>query len=112
VGLLCDVTRAFREHGLSVTHAEAATRGGAAGVFYVVDAAGAPVQARSVQPVRAAVGEQVLFVGEREGRRTNPAAAAGPDKSPPDGRRRSLGNLIRSRSEKFLYNLGLTRSCS
>jgi transcriptional regulator of aromatic amino acid metabolism len=101
VGLLSDVTRIFREQGLSVTHAEVATRGArAANVFYVVDASGAPVRAQSVEAVRAEIGEHILLVRE---------AAAGPKS--PDGRR-SLGNMIRSRSEKLLYNLGLIRSCS
>uniref|UniRef100_A0A0E0LXA9 ACT domain-containing protein ACR n=1 Tax=Oryza punctata TaxID=4537 RepID=A0A0E0LXA9_ORYPU len=106
VGLLSDVTRIFREHGLSVTHAEVATRGArAANVFYVVAASGEPVEAHAVEAVRAEIGEQVLFVREDAG--------GGEPRSPPgrDGRR-SLGNMIRSRSEKFLYNLGLIRSCS
>ncbi|KAF0900045.1 hypothetical protein E2562_026276 [Oryza meyeriana var. granulata] len=106
VGLLSDVTRIFREHGLSVTHAEVATRAArAANVFYVVDASREPVQAQAVEAVRAEIGEQILFVREDAG--------GGGPKSPPgrDGRR-SLGNMIRSRSEKFLYNLGLIRSCS
>lgn len=111
VGLLSDVTRIFREHGLSVTHAEVETRGArAANVFYVVDASGMPVQAQAVDAVRAEIGEQVLFVRELQ-----QDAGAGP-KSPVGGAggggRRSLGNMIRSRSEKFLYNLGLIRSCS
>jgi hypothetical protein len=102
VGLLSDVTRIFREQGLSVTHAEVATRGArAADVFYVVDASGAPVRGQSVEAARAEIGEHILLVRE--------AAGAGP-KSP--GGRRSLGKMIRSRSEKFLYNLGLIRSCS
>ena len=108
VGLLSDVTRIFREHGLSVTHAEVDTRGAqAANVFYVVDASGEPVQGHAVDAVRAEIGEQFLFVREQHD------AAAGP-KSPVGGGggRRSLGNMIRSRSEKFLYNLGLIRSCS
>ncbi|KAJ1255095.1 hypothetical protein BS78_K292500 [Paspalum vaginatum] len=110
VGLLSDVTRVFREHGLSVTHAEVETRGArAADVFYVVDASsGRPVQAQAVDAVRAEIGHQVLFVREAA------HDAAGP-RSPTGGAgggRRSLGNMIRSRSEKFLYNLGLIRSCS
>ncbi|KAL6900936.1 hypothetical protein ACP4OV_005612 [Aristida adscensionis] len=112
VGLLSEVTRIFREHGLSVTHAEVETRGArAANVFYVVDASGEPVQAQAVEAVRAEIGEQILFVKEDDA-----AAAAGGGGAPksPTGRdgRRSLGNMIRSRSEKFLYNLGLIRSCS
>ena len=105
MGLLSDVTRIFREHGLSVTHAEVATRGErAANVFYVVTASGMPVQAQAVEAVRAEIGDEILLVKED---------AAAP-KSPPgrDGGGRSLGNMIRSRSEKFLYNLGLIRSCS
>ncbi|KAI4974754.1 hypothetical protein ZWY2020_048361 [Hordeum vulgare] len=105
VGLLSDVTRIFREHGLSVTHAEVATRGErAANVFYVVTASGMPVQAQAVEAVRAEIGDEILLVKED---------AAAP-KSPlgRDGGGRSLGNMIRSRSEKFLYNLGLIRSCS
>ena len=104
VGLLSDVTRIFREHGLSVTHAEVETRGErAANVFHVTTASGSPVQAQAVEAVRAEIGDEMLFVRED---------AAAP-KSPPgrDGGR-SLGNMIRSRSEKFLFNLGLIRSCS
>ncbi|XP_040382979.1 ACT domain-containing protein ACR4-like [Oryza brachyantha] len=109
VGLLSDVTRIFREHGLSVTHAEVATRAArAANVFYVVDASGEAVQAQAVEAVRAEIGEQVLFVREDAAG----AGAAGGPRSPPGRDRRSLGNMIRSRSEKFLYNLGLIRSCS
>ena len=103
------MTRIFREHGLSVTHAEVETRGAqAANVFYVVDASGEPVQGQAVDAVRAEIGEQFLFVREQH----DAAAGAGGPKSPVGGGRRSLGNMIRSRSEKFLYNLGLIRSCS
>uniref|UniRef100_A0A0E0AY41 ACT domain-containing protein ACR n=1 Tax=Oryza glumipatula TaxID=40148 RepID=A0A0E0AY41_9ORYZ len=109
VGLLSDVTRIFREHGLSVTHAEVATRGArAANVFYVVAASGEPVEAHAVEAVRAEIGEQVLFVREDAGG----GGGGGEPRSPPGRDRRSLGNMIRSRSEKFLYNLGLIRSCS
>lgn len=103
------MTRIFREHGLSVTHAEVETRGAqAANVFYVVDASGQPVQAQAVDAVRAEIGEQVLFVREQQ----HDGGAAGPKSPVGTGGRRSLGNMIRSRSEKFLYNLGLIRSCS
>ncbi|WVZ92001.1 hypothetical protein U9M48_038100 [Paspalum notatum var. saurae] len=109
VGLLSDVTRIFREHGLSVTHAEVDTRGArAANVFYVVDASGQPLQAQAVDAVRAEIGHQVLFVREP----AQDGGAHGPRSPTGAGGRRSLGNMIRSRSEKFLYNLGLIRSCS
>lgn len=108
VGLLSDVTRIFREHGLSVTHAEVDTRGArAANVFYVVDASGQPVQGQAVEAVRAEIGEHILSVREQPDGAGDPRSPTGAG-----GGRRSLGNMIRSRSEKFLYNLGLIRSCS
>ncbi|KAL2903808.1 ACT domain-containing protein ACR4 [Bienertia sinuspersici] len=84
VGLLSDVTRIFRENGLSVTRAEVATRGSQAiNVFYVIDSSGNPVKEEEYS------------------------------KSPPqESGRFSLGNLFKSRSEKFLYNLGLIKSYS
>ncbi|CAO2184433.1 unnamed protein product [Urochloa humidicola] len=113
VGLLSDVTRIFREHGLSVTHAEVETRGArAANVFYVVDASGEPVQGQAVEAVRAEIGEHILSVRAEH---DAGAGGVGDPRSPTGGGgggRRSLGNMIRSRSEKFLYNLGLIRSCS
>ncbi|KAJ4778905.1 ACT domain repeat 6 [Rhynchospora pubera] len=100
-GLLSDMTRIFRENGLSVTHAEVSTIGSQAmNTFYVVDASGDPVQSRTIESVRSAIGESILHVIDEER-----------DKSP-SRERVSLGTMIRSRSEKFLYNLGLIRSCS
>lgn len=100
-GLLSDVTRIFRENGLSVTHAEVSTVGSQAmNAFYVVDASGDPVQRHTIEAVRSAIGERFLHVIDEER-----------DKSPSRDRV-SFGTMIRSRSEKFLYNLGLIRSCS
>ncbi|KAJ4773211.1 ACT domain repeat 6 [Rhynchospora pubera] len=100
-GLLSDMTRIFRENGLSVTHAEVSTIGSQAmNTFYVVDASGNPVQSRTIESVRSAIGERILHVIDEER-----------DKSP-SRERVSFGTMIRSRSEKFLYNLGLIRSCS
>lgn len=100
-GLLSDVTRIFRENGLSVTHAEVSTIGSQAmNAFYVVDASGDPVQSHTIEAVRSAIGERILHVIDDER-----------DKSP-SRERVSFGTMIRSRSEKFLFNLGLIRSCS
>ncbi|KAG1370141.1 ACT domain-containing protein ACR4 [Cocos nucifera] len=50
VGLLSDVTRIFREHGLTVTCAEVSTRGSqAVNVFYVMDASGNQVQSQTIE---------------------------------------------------------------
>ncbi|XP_058093110.1 ACT domain-containing protein ACR4-like [Magnolia sinica] len=103
MGLLSDVTRIFRENGLSVTRAEVTTRGSqAVNVFYVTDAAGNPVNSGTIEAVRSEIGQTILHVKDDAY-----------SKSPPqEGGRFSLGNLFKSRSEKFLYNLGLMRSCS
>ncbi|KAJ3681276.1 hypothetical protein LUZ60_015765 [Juncus effusus] len=97
-GLLSDVTRIFRENGLSVAHAEVSTVGSEAmNVFYVVDASGDPVHGQIIEAVRSEIGEQILQVRYKEGDSKD---------------RTSFGNMIRSRSEKFLYNLGLIKSYS
>lgn len=103
VGLLSDVTRIFRENGLSVTRAEVATRGGqAVNIFYVTDASGSPVKSEMIEAVRKVIGTSVLRVKD-DAYSTSPSQETG---------RFSLGSLFRSRSEKFLYNLGLIKSCS
>lgn len=107
-GLLSDVTRIFRENGLSVTRAEVTTRGSTAvNAFYVIDASGNQVKSETIEAVRNAIGESVLKVKDDEmvttSKSKSPAHQTGGF---------SLGNLFRNRSERFLYNLGLISSCS
>ncbi|XP_059656619.1 ACT domain-containing protein ACR4-like [Cornus florida] len=103
VGLLSDVTRIFRENGLSVSRAEVTTRGSqAVNVFYVTDASGDPVKSETIEAVRKEIGLTVLRVKD-DAYSTSPPQQSG---------RFSFGNLFRTRSEKFLYNLGLMKSCS
>ncbi|KAL8218823.1 hypothetical protein R6Q57_022196 [Mikania cordata] len=105
-GLLSDVTRIFRENGLSVTRAEVKTRWPTAiNAFYVIDSSGHQVKSETIEAVRNAIGEIILEVKEDETltKSKSPARQTGGF---------SLGNLFRNRSEKFLYNLGLIRSCS
>lgn len=103
VGLLSDVTRIFRENGLSVTRAEVTTRGSqAVNVFYVTDSSGNPVRSETIEAVRKVIGLTILRVKDDEFSNSPPQESGG----------FSLGNLFRSRSEKFLYNLGLIKSCS
>lgn len=104
IGLLSDVTRIFRENGLSVTRAEVTTRGSqAVNTFYVTDASGNPVKSETVEAVRKEIGLTVLHVKDDDSCSKSPPQESG---------RFSLGNILRSRSEKFLYNLGLIKSCS
>uniref|UniRef100_A0A0C9S849 TSA: Wollemia nobilis Ref_Wollemi_Transcript_5859_2201 transcribed RNA sequence n=1 Tax=Wollemia nobilis TaxID=56998 RepID=A0A0C9S849_9CONI len=102
VGLLSDVTRIFRENGLSVTRAEVNTRGGKAmNEFYVTDAGGNPVDSKTIEAVRREIGQNILHVKE-----SAPSA-----KSPPreTAARFLFGNLF---SSKSLYSLGLVKSYS
>jgi len=106
IGLLSDVTRIFRENGLSVTRAEVTTRGSqAVNVFYVIDSSGNPLKSERIEAVRKEIGLTILRVKEEEYSTTS---------SPPpqESGRFSLGNIFKSRSEKFLYNLGLIKSYS
>lgn len=52
-GLLTDVTRIFRENGLSVTRADVSTQGDkAVNTFYVTDVSGRPVDLKTVEAIR------------------------------------------------------------
>ncbi|KAI3980397.1 hypothetical protein MKX01_003936 [Papaver californicum] len=64
VGLLSDITRVFRENGLSVSRAEISTRGEKAiGSFYVTDAStGKNAETKAVELVRSEIGATILEV--------------------------------------------------
>eukprot|EP00268_Persea_americana_P051865 TRINITY_DN5765_c0_g2_i3.p1 TRINITY_DN5765_c0_g2~~TRINITY_DN5765_c0_g2_i3.p1 ORF type:complete len:434 (+),score=65.97 TRINITY_DN5765_c0_g2_i3:543-1844(+) len=101
-GLLAEVTRTFRENGLSVAQAEVSTKGETAvNVFYVTDVAGHPVDPNTIEAVRQRIGLSSLKVKE-------PSMLH--QKAPPawDLNIFSLGSLVR----RNLYYLGLIRSCS
>lgn len=63
VGLLSDVTRIFRENGLSVARADVTTRDDkAVNVFYVIDASGCPVDMKVVEAMCKSIGHATLQV--------------------------------------------------
>ncbi|EAZ27314.1 hypothetical protein OsJ_11253 [Oryza sativa Japonica Group] len=101
VGLLSDVTRIFRENGLTVTRAEVSTRGDkAVNTFYVRDAAGSSaVDLKTLEAIRQEIGQTVLQVKGHPDHRKSP-----PQESPS---RFLFSSLFRPRS---LYSLGLIRS--
>uniref|UniRef100_A0A0A9HDR6 ACT domain-containing protein ACR n=1 Tax=Arundo donax TaxID=35708 RepID=A0A0A9HDR6_ARUDO len=100
VGLLSDVTRIFRENGLTVTRAEVSTRGDkAVNTFYVRDAAGSSVDLKTLEAIRQEIGQTVLEV---KGHPDHPKSP--PQESPT---RFLFSSLFRPRS---LCNLGLIRS--
>ncbi|KAK8947965.1 hypothetical protein KSP40_PGU018791 [Platanthera guangdongensis] len=96
-GLLAEATRTFRENGLSVTRAELSTKGDlAVNVFYVTDAAGHPVERKTIEAVIEQVGAGSLKAYEER-----PSS----DRNEPSG----LLYLV-SLVKRNLYNLGLIRS--
>lgn len=63
VGLLSDVTRIFRENSLTLTRAEVTTKAGqAVNTFYVRDASGHPVDSKTIDSIRQAIGQARLKV--------------------------------------------------
>ncbi|KAK1261603.1 hypothetical protein QJS04_geneDACA021176 [Acorus gramineus] len=109
-GLLSDVTRIFRENGLSVTRAEVSTAGDSArNVFYVTDAAGYPADPNSIEAVRQRIGGFGSLKVNYDPQLTYRRPPADADETAGGGVRLfSLGSLVR----RNLYNLGLIRSCS
>lgn len=71
-GLLSDITRIFRENGLTIRRAEISSSGGeAVDTFYLSDPQGLPVEAKTIEAIRAQIGEATLRV------KNNPFAAGG-----------------------------------
>ncbi|KAK9707136.1 hypothetical protein RND81_07G174800 [Saponaria officinalis] len=101
-GLLSDVTRMFRENSLTVAQAEVTTRGGkAVNTFYVRDASGYPVDAKTIESIRQAIGQTILKVkGSPKERKQG---------SQESQSRFLFGGLFKSRS---FCNFGLVRSYS
>eukprot|EP00250_Pteridium_aquilinum_P002023 c12234_g1_i1 orf=315-1673(+) len=107
VGLLSDVTRIFREHGLSVTRADVSTRGNnAINIFYVTDAAGNRVDVKAIEALRREIGQALLKVTEV------PLYASSPPQAEAQSRSIfSLASLLGMPSQ-VLCNLGLMKSYS
>ncbi|CAN6241984.1 unnamed protein product [Urochloa humidicola] len=62
-GLLSDVTRVFRENGLTIRRAEISSAGGeAVDTFYLAGTEGQPVEAGTIEAIRKQIGEATLKV--------------------------------------------------
>ncbi|XP_038972410.1 ACT domain-containing protein ACR8-like isoform X1 [Phoenix dactylifera] len=110
-GLLADVTRTFRENGLSVTRADVSTKGQmATNVFYVTDAAGHPADPKMIDSVIERIGVESLKVNDDRPRPICKTSPAGRHEAAAGGGAALLylGSLVK----RNLYNLGLIRSCS
>lgn len=65
VGLLADVTRVFRENGLSISRTEVGVQGEqAVGTFYVKDTSGQAVTSETLEIVRREIGGTVLVANK------------------------------------------------
>ena len=114
MGLLSDVTRAFRENGLSITRAEIGIHGErATGSFYVTDASGHDVNPRTVELVRQEIGGSALVV-YKSSNGTSRASSSSISRSSSgeveERPRFSLGNLLWSQLERLSGNFGLIKS--
>ncbi|RWR74488.1 ACT domain-containing protein [Cinnamomum micranthum f. kanehirae] len=102
VGLLSDITRVFRENGLSIKRAEISTKGGKAiDTFYVTDASGHPVEAKTIESIRQQIGQTILRVKQ------NPIFSSKPRQETAIGF--LFGSLFKARS---FQNFRLVRSYS
>ncbi|MCO5603590.1 hypothetical protein L7F22_057741 [Adiantum nelumboides] len=106
VGLLSDVTRIFREHGLSVTRADVTTRGNkATNTFYVTDALGGPVDRKTIATIREEIGQQIIYVKDFPFGVSPSQTPEMPSKLP-----LSFRGLIKSQWERFSSHLGVVKS--
>lgn len=100
VGLLSEVTKKFKERGLTVTMADVSTeKDQVVNTFYVVDADGKPVEKTVVEMLREEIGYNNLQVKD------TPAVPI-PSSQSDDKSRNSFVNMIRSHSERLLWNFG------
>ncbi|RRT42876.1 hypothetical protein BHE74_00044792 [Ensete ventricosum] len=104
-GLLAEVTRTFRENGLSVTRAEITTKAGEAkNEFCVTDTSGQLPDRRAINAVIERIGKDHLKLNEQRGPRPCQGRSL-PEAAGVVGVF-SLGNLVM----RNLYYLGLIRS--
>ncbi|XP_044483950.1 ACT domain-containing protein ACR1 isoform X2 [Mangifera indica] len=97
MGLLADITRLFRENGLSVSRSEIGTNEDRAiGSFHVTDASGHEVDAHTIELVRQEIGGSVLVVNESPGKLDNRS-------------RVSLASLLWSHLERISSNFSPIR---
>ncbi|XP_074571540.1 ACT domain-containing protein ACR3-like isoform X2 [Curcuma longa] len=90
VGLLSDVTRVLREHGLSVSRADVTTVGEKAmNVFYVRDPSGLPVDMKTIEALRKEIGQTMMLNVKKL-----PCAAKSPESSGWAKTSFSFGNLL------------------
>ncbi|CAK7339731.1 unnamed protein product [Dovyalis caffra] len=117
MGLLSDLTRAFRENGLSISRAEIGTNGDrAVGSFYVTDASGYEANPQAIEEVKKEIGGSVVVVDKSPGwtPKTSRTPSVGSISrtsrgSIDDKPRFSLGSLFWSHLERLSGNFNSIR---
>lgn len=114
VGLLSDITRVFRENGLSLSRAEVGVQGEqAVGTFYVKDASGQAVNPETLETVRREIGGTVLVENKSSGRpssqpstllNTIPSISTSSSSGKPEKPGFSLGSMFWSQLEWLSSN--------
>lgn len=126
IGLVSDITRVFRENGLSISRIEVATQGDKAyGSFYVTDASGLNASPTTVELVTREIGESIIAVHKSPSRvphdhgsssrtapKTNSARVQQQQQQQreEDRPRFSIGSLLWSQLGRFSSNFGPVRS--
>ncbi|KAH7282697.1 hypothetical protein KP509_35G044100 [Ceratopteris richardii] len=104
VGLLSEITRVFRENGLSIANAGVTTQGEkAVNSFYVTNMSGGPVDMRIIEAVRNEIGKQILSVKDGAPKSKEPSYSLSTLKSA-----LSLGTLLRFQWDR-LSNVSLIK---
>lgn len=74
VGLLSDITRIFRENGLTIQRAEISTKNGkAVDTFYVTDVTGNPVDPATIDSIQQQIGQTILRIKHNSYQSPKPA---------------------------------------
>lgn len=120
MGLLSDITRVFRENGLSMSRIEIGTRGErAVGSIYVTDASGDEVNPNAVELVTKEIGESIIAV--HKSHKWAPQASSSSrtshkihnrriEEEEEDRPRFSLGSLVWSHLERLSSTFGAIKS--
>lgn len=108
VGLLTDITRVFRENGLTVTRAEVSTSGDrVSDTFFVTDASENEIDYDTIDRIRQEIGNVEVSSSCKLVRRSNSTTNGSGQERPSFF---SIGNLFRSQLERFSGNFGSIKS--
>ncbi|POO00674.1 ACT domain containing protein [Trema orientale] len=111
MGLLSDITRVFRENGLSISRIEVATQSDrAVGSIYVTDAWGHDVNPDTVELAIKEIGGSIIAIHKSSSWGTSPSISPRTDDSRVEEVPRfSLGSLLWSQLERFSSSFGPIR---